>query len=316
MLPSISITTPSYNQSQFIAETIQSVVSQGYPELEYQIIDGGSTDDSMDIIKSYADKLAYYTSQGDNGQSDAVNRGWIRSSGEIISWLNSDDYLLPGSLEIIGKEFQSDQNMVALIGTCLIADIDGRIVGNKYARKLDLPRLILTSGGVPGQPAVFLRRSVMEEIGYLDTRLHYTMDWEYWIRLAMRYSPERIKVLYKPLAVLRVWEGTKTSNGVKLICDEHRSVLNRIFANDNLPSNLKDCQAEAQSGTYWKQADLEWQAGLGPNSRRSARRAAEISQSIRVRTRLPVFLLSTLFSPTVWNKMRRVKLYWQRWRGE
>ena len=110
MLPSISITTPSYNQSQFIAETIQSVVSQGYPELEYQIIDGGSTDDSMDIIKSYADKLAYYTSQGDNGQSDAVNRGWIRSSGEIISWLNSDDYLLPGSLEIIGKEFQSDQN--------------------------------------------------------------------------------------------------------------------------------------------------------------------------------------------------------------
>ncbi len=187
MLPSISITTPSYNQGQFLAKTIESVLSQDYPALEYQILDGGSTDDTVDIIRRYAHRLAYFTSRPDHGQSDAVNRGWMRSSGEVISWLNSDDYLLPGALDIIAKEFHTDPNLVALIGTCLIANGDGEIVGNKYARTLDLQRLITTSGGVPGQPAVFLRRSILDEIGYLDTHLHYTMDWEYWIRVALQF---------------------------------------------------------------------------------------------------------------------------------
>ena len=315
MLPSISITTPSYNQGQFLAKTIESVLSQDYPALEYQILDGGSTDDTVDIIRRYAHRLAYFTSRPDHGQSDAVNRGWMRSSGEVISWLNSDDYLLPGALDIIAKEFHTDPNLVALIGTCLIANGDGEIVGNKYARTLDLQRLITTSGGVPGQPAVFLRRSILDEIGYLDTHLHYTMDWEYWIRVALRYHPKRIKVLYDPLAVLRVWEGTKTLNGVSLICDEHRKVLKRIFASGSLPLDIQIRHAEAQAGTYWKQADLEWQSGMVAASRQSARRAAELAPTRHTSRRLGVFLLSTLFSHTIWNKMKLIKLHWQRWMG-
>ncbi len=311
----ISITTPSYNQGQFLGRAIESVLSQSYAQLEYLVFDGGSTDGSLEIIREYADRISFWTSKSDLGQSDAINKGWRRSTGEIIGWLNSDDYLLSGTLETVAHEFQANPSLVALVGSCLIVDADGKITGRKYAREFDLPRLIATSGGVPGQPAVFLRRCVMDDVGYLDTHLHYTMDWEYWIRLALRYPPQRIKVLYKPLAALRLWEGTKTTNGVIAICEEHRKTLKGLFATGGLPAGLQRLKSISESGTYWKQADLEWKAHMITPARKSARRAAGMVPSLHAIMRLVVFLISTFFSPANWNKIRRIKLYWQRRRG-
>ncbi len=275
-LPVISIVTPSYNQAAFLEATIQSVLSQSYPKLEYFVYDGGSTDASPDIIRRYAQYLKDWSSGPDRGQTDAIVRGWKHATGEVVAWLNSDDYYLPGTLKRVGEEFQKDPEVMVVVGTCLILDVNDKISGEKYARNFNLIDLLTTSGSVPGQPAVFIRRQMLETVGLPDLDLHFVMDWEYWIRLALRLRPEQIKVVYEPWAVARMWPGNKTSTGVEEICREHRLVLERLFASGTLPQHLQRLQAVARAGTYIKQAFLEWQAGLPVASRRSLAMARHI----------------------------------------
>lgn len=259
-LPVISVVTPSFNQAPYLETTLQSVFSQNYPALEYFVFDGGSTDGSVEILKRYAQQLAYWQSAPDRGQTDAIVQGWARATGDIVAWLNSDDYYLPGALQTVADEFQKNADVMVVIGSCLTLDEQGRINGDKYARNFNLPILLTTSGGVPGQPSVFIRRSMLAAVGFPDVELHYVMDWEYWIRLALHLRPEQIRVIYIPLAVSRMWAGSKTSTGVKTICDEHRQVLERLFDSGILPPDLQQLKTSALAGTYIKQSFLEWQA--------------------------------------------------------
>lgn len=131
-LPKISIVTPSYNQAQFLEETILSVLKQDYPNLEYIIMDGGSTDGSVDIIRKYEDKLAYWVSKPDKGQADAIYRGFEKSTGEILGWINSDDYYLPGAFNAVGRFFQLKPTTKFLVGNVLIVDSKGKFIYHKY----------------------------------------------------------------------------------------------------------------------------------------------------------------------------------------
>jgi glycosyltransferase involved in cell wall biosynthesis len=269
-----SITTPSYNQAAYLEQTIQSVLSQTEVDLEYFVLDGGSTDASVEIIKRYADRLAYWISEPDKGQTDAIVRGWRRSTGDVLAWLNSDDFYTPQALVKVAQAF-ADPNIEVVIGSCALGDAQGKIIGDKYARTFNVETMLTTGGGVPGQPSTFIRRRVVEQFGYPDPALKYVMDWEYWIRLGLALAPEKVKLMWEPLAVLRMWEGTKTLTGVEKICAEHRAVLQKIFASNTLPAHLQKLESRSLAGTYIKQSFLQWQAGRAAEARQSLVRAKE-----------------------------------------
>lgn len=251
-LPQISIVTPSYNQGQFIERTILSVLSQGYPNLEYFVIDGGSTDGSLEIIKNYHQQITYWESVPDRGQAHAINKGWRRAAGDIIAWINSDDYYLPGAFEKIASAYQKNPNAIGFIGICEFADAEGNIIG-KGSKPIPFDlESILSGGDIPGQPSVFLSRKVLNTIGYLNENFHYIMDWEYWLRMAEKYPPEQYKKIDKPLAVFNTWEGGKTQSGIVKDLIERRDFFDVFYEKEENKKLIK-IRNFSYGSTFWRE---------------------------------------------------------------
>jgi len=192
--PRISIVTASYNQGRFIEETIRSVLLQGYSNLEYIVVDGGSTDASIDIIRRYAPWLSSWCSEPDHGQSDGINKGFRVASGEIVAWLNSDDLLTPGALQKVATRFTKDTRLAVLCGTAEVRTVDLSAV----MWVLDDPPttsaeiLAYPEGRHIGQPSVFMSRNALNFPEPLRPDLHYVMDFELWLRLSRKCDFVRI----------------------------------------------------------------------------------------------------------------------------
>jgi len=183
--PKISIVTPSYNQGQFIEETIRSVLLQGYPNLEYIIIDGGSTDNSVEVIKKYSHWLTYWVSEADRGQSHAINKGFSKATGKIYAWLNSDDFLLPGALGNVATAYRDDPSAVAWAGICYWVDPNGRILKTITPRGMERDSIAdWWIRGVFGQSSCFFAAWTWMDVNRLDESLHYSMDLDLWVRIS------------------------------------------------------------------------------------------------------------------------------------
>lgn len=183
--PRMSIVTPSYNQGQFIEQTIRSVLHQGYPNLEYIIIDGGSIDESVEIIRKYERWLAHWVSEPDDGQAAAINKGMTKSTGQILGWLNSDDFLLPGALRKVAEMSQQDPDAVAWIGGCYRVRPDGQILSRVLPRRLDRHSLADWSRkGFFYQPSCFFSARAWDSLGGLDEGLDIAFDFDLWLGLA------------------------------------------------------------------------------------------------------------------------------------
>src|SRR3990172_1082960 len=180
----VSIITPSYNQAAYLEQTIRSVLEQDYSPIEYMVIDGVSTDGSLDIIKSYASRLAYWTSEEDTGQADAIHKGFARAAGDVLAWLNSDDYYLPGAVHAAVKVFEENTDVVVVYGNMLAVDEHGKTFNTLNYRQLSLEDLLCFQ--IIGQPAVFLRRSAYLKSGGLDPTFHFLLDHHLWIRLTQQ----------------------------------------------------------------------------------------------------------------------------------
>jgi glycosyltransferase involved in cell wall biosynthesis len=178
----VSIITPSFNQVAFLEQTLRSVLEQDYPHIEYIVIDGASTDNSTDIIKMYAERLAWWVSEQDSGQAEAINKGLVRTSGEIIAWLNSDDYYLPNVISKVVKVFEENPDVVMVYGDMLAVDEHGQTINTLKYRQLSLEDLLCFQ--IVGQPAVFFRREAYEKTGGLDSTFHFLLDHQFWIRIA------------------------------------------------------------------------------------------------------------------------------------
>lgn len=178
----VSIVTPSFNQAKYLEQTIRSVLDQGYSKVEYIVVDGASNDGSVEIIKKYSDQLAYWISEKDNGQADAINKGFARASGEIIAWLNSDDYYLPDVVSAAVKVFEENPDAVLVYGNMLAVDEHGRTFNTLKYRQLNFEDLLCFQ--IIGQPAVFMRRSVLQKTNGLDPSFHFLLDHLLWIQLA------------------------------------------------------------------------------------------------------------------------------------
>jgi len=180
----ISIITPSYNQSAYLEQTLRSVLEQDVPGMEYIVIDGASTDGSVEIIQRYANRLAYWISEKDRGQAEAINKGFARAKGEIVAWLNSDDYYLPGAVAAALKAFDENPDVVLVYADMLAVDEHGQTTNELKYRPLTLEDLLCFQ--IIGQPAVFMRRSALEKAGGLDLSFHLLLDHLLWIRIAQQ----------------------------------------------------------------------------------------------------------------------------------
>jgi glycosyltransferase involved in cell wall biosynthesis len=178
----VSIITPSFNQAKYLEQTIQSVLTQDYPAIEYIVIDGASTDGSVEIVEKYAHKLAYWISEKDHGQAEAINKGFARASGDVVAWLNSDDYYLPDTISAAVKVIEENPDAVLVYGNMLAVDEQGRTFNTLKYKPLILEDLLCFQ--IIGQPAVFMRRSALQKTDGLNPSFHFLLDHLLWIQLA------------------------------------------------------------------------------------------------------------------------------------
>ncbi len=231
MLPRITLITPSFQQAPFLEECLTSVHSQGYPNLEHFVVDGGSTDGSKAIIERHAASLAWWCSEPDRGQSHAINKGLERATGEVFGWLNSDDVLLPGALQRIGETFAADPNLLVLSGARVFRSGTGD-------RVLPLddpsdPEQLFVSPRI-NQQSTFYRMGAVREVGSLEERLHYVMDYELWQQVLFRRGTSGVRIVPWELAVFRSHAESKTTLVPHLFLDELASLLHDMCAHTDL----------------------------------------------------------------------------------
>jgi glycosyltransferase involved in cell wall biosynthesis len=207
--PKISVVTPSYNQGQFIEETIRSVLLQGYPNLEFIIIDGGSTDNTIEIIRKYEPWLAYWVSEPDRGQSHAINKGIKRATGETVLWLNSDDLVLPGAFITAAKKFLEHPETGLVIGQARIINTMGKITGELRSQFSSWEELATNPRNSVRQISTFFSRNLFKELGFIDETLHIAMDTELLVRFTRFYKPV---IIDEYLTAFRTHPQAKTSS--------------------------------------------------------------------------------------------------------
>ncbi len=232
--PRVSVVTPSYNQGRFIEETIRSVLLQGYPNLEYIIMDSGTTDVSVEIIRKYEPWLSFWVSGKDGGQSDAINKGWNRASGDIVAWLNSDDTYSVGTIRCAVDATNSHKSIAMVYGTGEIIDQDGKKLGYQEVPDFDVCTMLRTFDNIVPSVTAFMKRDALEHSGFLDTSFHYTMDFELFLRFGLRYP-----VLHDE----RIRSNIRLHTSAKSVCGPEAGFI-EIYK--TLRSLEKDTQQEKQ----------------------------------------------------------------------
>src|SRR3989339_325296 len=225
--PLVSIITPSYNQGEFIEDTIKSVLNQSYKNIEYIIIDGGSTDNTLDIIKKYAEKYPkqiQWVSEKDHGQSNAINKGLKRTTGDIVAWLNSDDIYNPQAVKKIVSFFKTNSDIFFVHGQGYHVDRNGKYIENYPSKECGYVELQPTCPIC--QPTAFWRCEILDKIGYLDEDLNYAMDYDYWIRISKKY---KLGFIPDHLASTRFYAETKTSGQSKQCHKEILKIINSHY---------------------------------------------------------------------------------------
>ncbi|GAT62866.1 glycosyltransferase family 2 protein [Paludibacter jiangxiensis] len=211
LLPKISVITPSYNQGQFLEQTILSVLGQNYPNLEYIIIDGGSNDDSVEIIEKYSDHLSFWISEKDNGQAHAINKGFAKATGDILCWLNSDDMYMPNVLSYVASRLDIAKKQI-LSGNCIhFNETAEGVVTQGYDVQRYATEIDLINNDFIIQPSSFWTRRTWESVGVLNEQFHFVFDWEWFLRA--QQSTVRFIFENKPFSIYREHDAHKTAVG-------------------------------------------------------------------------------------------------------
>jgi glycosyltransferase involved in cell wall biosynthesis len=242
--PRVTIITPSYNQGHYIEETIRSVLLQGYPNLEYIVVDGGSTDNTIEILKKYNTYLRWI-SEPDKGQTDAINKGLKMSAGEIFAYLNSDDIYLPGAIQEVVAMFLRYPDIDMVYGNIVHIGRESETIEKYQTKPINISTILSFNLYVP-QPAVFLRRSVIDDTGYFDDSLDLAMDYDYWIRVLRHHKAGYID---RDLAAARLYPEAKSSS----LDMNYRKDLLKIhmkFFSDDVPPELAKLEKKGLGRIY------------------------------------------------------------------
>ena len=303
--PRITVVTPSYNQGRFVEETIRSVLLQGYPNLEYIVVDGGSTDGSVDIVQDYEDHLTYWVSEPDSGQSDAINKGWARATGDILAWLNSDDVYARGALSRAATFLSGHPDVGAVYGDSQYIDEVGNPLYMHPARPFDYLAM-LGKGFIP-QPSSFVRRSVIDHTGALDVGLQYSLDFDLWMRVGL---VTQVAYVRETLSWFRVQPRMK---GLTLRSRKARELVfihQRLFSRGDLPSEVSARRRRVMGRVHLYAAQLLLL------DKRLLRSAMEMAQSFlqhptsvqwyHAAIHAPLDLVRVLLPPDLKGSLRRV----------
>jgi GT2 family glycosyltransferase len=245
--PLVSIVTPSFNQAAFLEETIQSVLAQDFPDVEYLVVDGGSNDGSVEIIERYADRLAWWTSEPDRGQADALNKGFARARGEYLGWLCSDDTLLPCAVTSLVQALDKDPESVLAYGDAIYTDERSDRKDRAHSGAWDPVRMVREAQVRNQQPATLYRRRGWEAAGPLDTRAWYYLDFEFTVRLAGvgsgKYVPE-------PLATYRIHPAGKSTGEPVRKAEDALRCAEDFMTSDRVPTSLRAHAREGRAALY------------------------------------------------------------------
>lgn len=228
--PRVSVVVPSYNQAEFLPRTLNSLLNQTYGPLEIIVIDGGSTDGTLDVLRAYDDHLSYWISEPDEGQSDALNKGYERATGDIFGWMNSDDLYLPDAVETAVREFRRHDEIDVVYGDHLQVDSDDRVTDYIYGFPASTGQL-LYEGFFGTAQAMFWRRSLQLRVGRFDTALHRTMDYEMMVRFLRVAGRRGFRHVESPLACFRRHEAQKTTGADSTVEQEHRYIAAQHHVN-------------------------------------------------------------------------------------
>jgi hypothetical protein len=289
----VAIVTPTLNQARYIAETIESVLAQDYPLVDYVVVDGGSGDGTEKVLKRYGPRVRSVVHPG-QGQSAAINEGFRMVSGDVLAWLNSDDTYRPGALRRAVDVFRERPGVDVVYGECALVDGEGRTLRPYPVKEDAFPRVLRSAVNSIPQPATFLRRGAFEKVGGLDESLHYALDLDLWLRLGAAGSS--FQHLKEPLATLRLHGEAKSVRETDKVAPELVSIFERLFARPDLPAPLRSLAGEAMSNAhYLASACLFWAGHLG-EARTHAFRAVALSP-LNLR---PQLLLATFGRPALW----------------
>ena len=245
--PLVSIITPSFNKGPFIEETIMSIRNQTYKNIEHIVIDGGSTDETITILKQYNTDLAWI-SEPDTGQSDAINKGWRRAKGEIIAYLNADDTYVPDAVEVAVKYFEKNPDTFMVYGDGITSDEQGNNRLPFHCGEFVMKDLVFCRDNI-FQPSVFLRKVVFDTVGDVDEKLHLAMDLDYWLRISLIY---RIGYLPQPLSVAKIYQDAKSAAFMHKYVIEYEYILDKLFENPRMTQEILQYKDEAYNFVYVK----------------------------------------------------------------
>ena len=248
----VSIVTPSFNQAAYLEACIRSVLDQDHPDIEYIIMDGGSTDSSPEIIQRYAGSLAYWVSRPDGGQSAAINEGLRHAGGDIWGWMNADDAYLPGAVSRAVSKMAAEPEIDILYGDCTWVDKDGTVFSEHRSHSFSIRELLLGTADIPTGSA-FFRRRVLDRIGGLDESLHFVMDIEYWLRArdcSFVHLPEMFS-LYRAHPSAKTMDKARSESRSR----EFVRVYGQFWAQNKDPG-LQRLRSHSMAGVYLYAADL------------------------------------------------------------
>lgn len=306
-LPIVTIVTPSYNQARFLEETILSVLDQDYPNIEYLVIDGGSTDGSVEIIRKYEDRLAYWVSERDQGQSHAINKGFQRANGEILAWLNSDDLYCPGAVRTVVDFLLSHGDVALVYGRADLIDSGRAIVHQIPWEDFDLRTCIARHRYPIPQPAAFFRRETIRQVGLLDQRLHYCLDWDYWIRIAL--AGLKITRISHTLAQCRLHQDSKTVGDLIRPHEEMVAWVDRFFS-QSLPQQLAAVERQSRSRALLSLGRQHFYADRYGTARRAVLRGILQYPSSLLRDRAFLLLSLSMLPESAVRLVLRLKRSW------
>lgn len=245
--PLVSIITPSFNKGPYIEETIQSIRNQGYTNTEHIIIDGGSTDETLAILKKYHGQVTWI-SEPDRGQSDAINKGWKIARGEIIAYLNADDTYTVDAVATAVTYLTEHPDIGIVYGDGILTDETGKVLCSYHAGEFSMRELIYCRDNIL-QPAVFIRKAVYDRIGGIDEDLHLAMDLDYWIRAGLQF---RIAYIPVPLATAKIYRDAKSVLLMHKYIRDYEVILEKVFSDPHLPPELASEKNAVYTCVYTK----------------------------------------------------------------
>lgn len=304
--PLVSIIVPSLNQGGFIVAAIDSILAQGYPHLECLVVDGGSSDETLEILQRYGNRIRW-VSEPDRGQSHALNKGWRMARGEILGWLNSDDAYRPGAIETVVRAFIAHPEVGGIYGDCDYISATGEFLEKYETGPFNYETFFRTSRSPIPQPAMFIRRSVYEHIGPVNESLRLVMDWEYWLRVGMHYP-----ILYLPqtLATYRVHGSSKSATESLRYGEETTRVYREMLASSELPDNLRRFEKAAMNSVLLQAAKYAFDGACLKEARRYLIAGWKI-RPLNIRRFMPKIFVVSFLGKRGWSACMRFR----RWRG-